>query len=535
MSVFSRDPFNREPSGNGRLTDLARRPEARWGGLAVLLLAVIFVGWLGYGAMHAKSSLEQSRNFAQQSKDALLGGKAEDGTRFAENAEFYAREARSSTHSLAWNIAAAVPWLGSPFKAGQQISDVVGGLTADVLKPAAKAGAGISPDTLFANGRVNLQLLREKEPALAALSTDATRLDAQATAITKPAFISALGDARTQLQDQTSDIAGLFRNTALAARLAPSMMGADGPRTYLVGFQNNAEARGTGGLLGGFGVMQFDNGKPTAETLASNIAIEGASAAIDLGPEFNEQYAFTNPYTDFRNSNLSSHFPYAAQIWKSMWEQQSGRRVDGVIITDPVALSYLLGALGPVTMPDGEVITQDNVVELTLSTAYVRFPSQGDREKARKEYLQAIATEVVKKLTGPIQSPRKLLDALGRAVSERRIAVWSSSPTEQQLLEETPLAYAIPDDPAPYAEVVINNLCLDYFRCCYFLRSNCLYLYRCCFSFCLNWLANNCTLFLTHCLCNEGCPLFKKTTYIKKMLACFCLGHCPRQLHQLKR
>jgi len=466
MSVFSRDPFNREPSGNGRLTDLVRRPEARWGGLAVLLLTVIFVGWLGYGAMHAKSSLEQSRNFAQQSKDALLSGKADDGTRFAENAEFFARQARSSTHSLAWNIAAAVPWLGSPFKAGQQISDVVVGLTADVLKPAAKAGAGISPDTLFANGRVNLQLLRAKEPALAALSTDATRLDAQATAITKPAFISALGDARTQLQDQTSDIAELFRNTALAARLAPSMMGADGPRTYLVGFQNNAEARGTGGLLGGFGVMQFDNGKPAAETLASNIAIEGASAAIDLGPEFNEQYAFTNPYTDFRNSNLSSHFPYAAQIWKSMWEQQSGRRVDGVIITDPVALSYLLGALGPVTMPDGEVITQDNVVELTLSTAYVRFPSQGDREKARKEYLQAIATEVVKKLTGPIQSPRKLLDALGRAVSERRIAVWSSSPTEQQLLEETPLAYAIPDDPAPYAAVVINNLAgnkMDYY------------------------------------------------------------------------
>ena len=33
----------------------------------------------------------------------------------------------------------------------------------------------------------------------------------------------------------------------LAARLAPSMMGGDGPRTYIMGFQTNAEARGTGG------------------------------------------------------------------------------------------------------------------------------------------------------------------------------------------------------------------------------------------------------------------------------------------------
>jgi hypothetical protein len=61
-------------------------------------------------------------------------------------------------------------------------------------------------------------------------------------------------------------------------------------------------------------------------------------------------------------------------------------------------------------------------------------------------------------MTGPVESPRKLLDATGRAISERRIALWSASPDEQKLLEDTPLAHVIPDDPAPYAEVVINNL-----------------------------------------------------------------------------
>ena len=137
--------------------------------------------------------------------------------------------------------------------------------------------------------------------------------------------------------------------------------------------------------------------------------------------------------------------------------------VDGVIAIDPVALSYMLGAVGPVTMPDGEVVTKDNVVELTESTAYSRFPTD---QTARKKYLQDIANEVVKKMTGRIESPRKLLDALGKAVSERRIAVWSSSPADQKLLEETPLAHVVPDDPAPYAEVVINNLGgnkLDYY------------------------------------------------------------------------
>jgi hypothetical protein len=233
------------------------------------------------------------------------------------------------------------------------------------------------------------------------------------------------------------------------------MMGADGPRTYFMGFQTNAEARGTGGLLGGVGILRFDNGTATVDTLGPNTELGGASAPIDLGPEFAQVYGFTNPFTDFRNSNQSPHFPYAAQIWKSMWAQQSGMNVDGVIAIDPVALSYVLGAVGPVTMPDGEVVTKDNVVELTESTAYSRFPTD---QTARKNYLQDIANAVVRKMTGQIESPRKLLDALGKAVSERRIAVWSSSPADQKLLEETPLAHMVPDDAAPYAEVVINNL-----------------------------------------------------------------------------
>ena len=78
----------------------------------------------------------------------------------------------------------------------------------------------------------------------------------------------------------------LLENTALAARLAPSMMGADGPRTYFMGFQTNAEARGTGGLLGGFGILRFDNGTPTVDTLAANTELVGPFAPIDLGPEY---------------------------------------------------------------------------------------------------------------------------------------------------------------------------------------------------------------------------------------------------------
>ncbi len=434
-----------------------------WGAALVVLVILGLGCWVAVGAFQAKSSLEQARTSAQDAKDALLEGDTEAASQAADDALVSAQAARDATHSLAWNIVSSLPWLGSPFETGQQVTDVVLGLAADVLRPAADVGIAIAPDRLYQDGRVDVKLLRSQEPQLRELAVSATRLNGEAAAITDPRYVSLMSDARSELQSQISSITSVIENVALAARLAPSMMGADGPRTYFMGFQTNAEARGTGGLLGGYGILRFDNGVPTVDTLAPNTDLADAVAPVDLGLEYDQQYGFQRPFFDFRNSNISPHFPYAAQIWQGMWLEQTGMKVDGVIAIDPVALSYILGAVGPVTMPDGEVISRDNVVELTESTAYLRFPTD---QVARKKYLQDIASAVVTKMTGRVGSPRQLLDALGRAVSERRIAIWSANAEDQKLLEETSLAHVLPDDPAPYAAVVLNNLGgnkLDYY------------------------------------------------------------------------
>ena len=449
--------------GRSRLFEFIRRREFLWG-TALLVLIVVGLGcWAAVGAFQAKSNLELARASAQDAKDALLEGDTEAASKSADDAIVRAQAARDATHSLAWNIVAGVPWLGSPFRTGQQVTDVVLGLAAEVLRPAADVGISISPERLYRDGRVDVGILRRQEPQLSALSTNATRLNGDAAAISDPRYLSLMSDARTELQSQISGITSVIENAALAARLLPSMMGADGPRTYFMGFQTNAEARGTGGLLGGYGILRFDDGAPTVETLAPNTDLADALAPVDLGFEYDQQYGFAQPFSDFRNSNLSPHFPYTAQIWKGMWADLTGTEVDGVIVIDPVALSYILGAVGPVTMLDGEVISRENVVELTESTAYARFPTD---QVARKQYLQDIANAVVTKMTGSVRSPRQLVDALGKALSERRIAVWSAFPAEQELLEQTSLAHVLPGDEAPYAAVVINNLGgnkLDYY------------------------------------------------------------------------
>ncbi|PXW35295.1 UNVERIFIED_CONTAM: uncharacterized protein DUF4012 [Williamsia faeni] len=52
-----------------------------------------------------------------------------------------------------------------------------------------------------------------------------------------------------------------------------------------------------------------------------------------------------------------------------MWEQLGAQQLDRAIAIDPIALSSILEGTGPVRLPDGVVITAENVVPITLSAS----------------------------------------------------------------------------------------------------------------------------------------------------------------------
>ena len=67
------------------------------------------------------------------------------------------------------------------------------------------------------------------------------------------------------ISKQISSLFGLnfsnIKNEITAAVSAgPILAGADKPRRYLISFQNSAEARGTGGILGAYALIELDKG-----------------------------------------------------------------------------------------------------------------------------------------------------------------------------------------------------------------------------------------------------------------------------------
>jgi len=257
---------------------------------------------------------------------------------------------------------------------------------------------------------------------------------------------------------QASQLAGIdiFKikpEVLFVAKHFPELAGFDRPKRYMLSFQNSAEARGTGGILGAYAVVEINRGKLEVIKASSNVGLQHLTTLpIKHSDEYFELYG-NNPGI-WQNANLSPHFPYGAMNYLELWRLQTGEILDGFIATDPIALSYFLKAIGTVTLPDGFQIDSQNIVEETLKTAYKRYEEDN---MARKEFLVTIMKSTFSQLLAREFSVRKMPKALSQSILENRLLLYTTSKDTQAENEETRLAGSLNKTLDNQYRVVIQN------------------------------------------------------------------------------
>jgi hypothetical protein len=237
--------------------------------------------------------------------------------------------------------------------------------------------------------------------------------------------------------------------------IAPAILASPKPLKYLVAIQNSAEARGTGGILGAYAILEFYKGSMKVTKTGSNEPLYGTSLKkipVDVPTEFLNLYG-NNPAI-IQNSNLSPHFPYGAEIWLGLWKEEFGEDLDGVIAVDPTALSYVLRSTGPISLANGELITSENVVAETLKDAYKRYENDN---QARKQHLVDIMDAVVAKLNSGSYSKLKMAQALRDGIVANRILVYSADQEVQAKLSKVRLGGFMSTEPNNEFRAVIQN------------------------------------------------------------------------------
>lgn len=416
-------------------------------------------------ALLARRELESVRADVSRMRAAISSGNLATARKAAVDLSTHANHADTLTSGPIWYLAAGIPAGGEPLRTVRGLTATVDSLSTSALPELVEASREIDPSRLRrADGSIDLAPIVSVSPQLSRAASAVEAANQDLAQLPADTWLASVDQARRDALRQFASLGATVESADKAARVAPLMLGQNGPMRYFVSFQTEAELRGTGGLPGAFAIMRADHGKISFERFGSDTELLRVKSGLSFGPAYAALYAGSNATQDYLDSNSSPNFPYAAQIWTRMWQVKSGEHLDGAIALDPTALSYLLRVAGPARLDDGTVVNAANVVSLTQKTVYDRFQ---DRSQTRRKAFQLqLAKKVSRRLLVGASNATGLVRAAGRAAGERRLMVWSRTPAVERVLASTALGGTVDRTTRPFLGLSLNNAAankLDYY------------------------------------------------------------------------
>ncbi|MGW6132171.1 DUF4012 domain-containing protein [Cellulomonas sp. NPDC055163] len=402
---------------------------------ALVLVLLVAAGWLASRAAQAADGLTEAGAVLADLEGALAGGDVDALADGLPGLQEDTARARAAASDPVWRLAEHVPWAGPNLTAVRTVAVAVDDVATGALPAVVELGGLVAdPQVRRADGSIDLGLFVAAAPALDRAATTTRTSAAAVGALDTTRLVGRVAGPVTQVAGGLGTAADALGSASDAARLLPPMLGADGPRTYLLLSLNSAELRSAGGIVGAVAAFTADQGA---------IRLVDQRSTLDLRPLDDPVLPLTDEELAVhgdrlgrwvQNTVLTPDFPRSAELVSAMWARSVGTPVDGVLAMDPVAVAYLLDATGPVEA-GGVELTADTVLDVLLREAYVRLPEAEEADAFYADVASALFTAV----SSGRGETRDLLDALARASDERRVRVWSAHPAEQDRLARTSL------------------------------------------------------------------------------------------------
>lgn len=442
-AVVTRRPTNRR----------SRRHLLVVAGLAFAAIAILVIAWsfrVAITATKIDEELQSATQLVSSLRDDIALDRPEDAIATVEKIRSHTHEASERAGDPLWTLASVVPGFGPNVSAVSEVARSADDVANLGLVPLVKVFRTLDWEKLVPSGPgADLEPLKAASPsvrsAALAVRLSAERLDRIDSSKLMPQVAEPLQSARDQLHSVT----GTLDTASDASQIIPTMLGSDEPRNFLLIIQNNAEARASGGIPGALAVLNVDNGNLTLGSQSSAAALGVTSPTLPLDPE--QQMIYSARLGKYmQDVNLTPDFPSAAVTAQLMWEGKTGQRVDGVISIDPVALSYILNATGPVELASHELsslaggsmpaqLNGSNVVKTLLSDVYAKIQDP----KMQDLYFAGLAQEIFGALSSGKGDTKLLLEGMSQATQEGRLLIWSDQPSEQEIIAKYPISGSI--------------------------------------------------------------------------------------------
>jgi hypothetical protein len=439
------------PEDEGRTVRLVARVL-----LAVILIGgPLLLGWVALDLLSVRQSLVAARSAMAEVSGALSDVDVDEAQAALAVASGELDDAGRRTGRFTWSIATQVPYLGPSVVVTREVVEVADAAV-EVAELALTEGQQLlveGIDVALVDGRVDLQPLLDARDLMSALPIERLATARDQLAVPREAWLpEVVSEGRSDTLMLANETLGtLQRAEALTAAL-PTFFGAEGPRRYFVGMQTSAELRGTGGLIGFWGVMAIDDGRvdfgsgeaydpvddadrPAGEPGVDRIRTIGLSPTNppDVDEAFLGRYATTAAARSFPNINLDPDLPTTSKAILDLFELQTGERLDGVVLLDTPGVERLLEATDaklPVSAELAAATGFDDGLPAERFSSFVTdeiYETLGfDSGEERKALLRELGDAAFAQIIGGGWSTPEMLRAVSDATSERHLQVFST-------------------------------------------------------------------------------------------------------------
>jgi len=218
-----------------------------------------------------------------------------------------------------------------------------------------------------------------------------------------------------------------------AALAAPDLLGAAGPRTYLIVPENPWDLRATGGFVGTAVLLEADHGRSTLLPAMSSDAVDTGRPDYVPPPLPLLTYEhFGNWY--YRDANWSPDFPTSAALMRYFYwlgrahapgaSPLDRRAPDGVVAFDSALLPPLLTLTGPIVVKRsaGPPVPLTATNAMTTIDTYVNGTANGIPDKAFAKEAYGAVFHSLQNL--PVATLAHAASVIGTALRQRHLLVW---------------------------------------------------------------------------------------------------------------
>lgn len=418
----------------------------------IVIFLVLAVGWVAIRGIGAVNNLQEVAASSSKLKQAIGQGDLEKAASFSSRIAHHAESAHDLTSDPIWLGFGLLPWLGPNFSAVSEVAEIADDVASDALVPVLEAADSLDLASLgLSSGAIDLTPFAQIEPSLAEASATLTSAETRALGIDADATLPPLADAVREMRTTVTQAATVVGALHGASALLPSMLGAEGPRNYVLAMQNNAELRSSGGIIGAIALLHAENGRITLVQQASVPDFPALETPIPLS-ESTVALFEDRPGRYMQNLTSIPDFTEAGPAIAKRWQDRFGQPVDGVIAVDAVMTENLVAATGPLAFGPFTA-TEDTVVDLLLSEIYAAVPDPLAQDEIFSQAAGALLSAALTEA-----DPKDLVAALSASADERRIRIWSAHEDEEAILSASSLGGALPeDDTRTHVGVLLND------------------------------------------------------------------------------